>query len=205
MTVDALVEAAADWVGAVHPHARHLERTREWLLVLDPDAAPALQIAALTHDVERAFPSDEPAPSSDDPASPEYNAWHQDRSARLVAEWLRAQEAPSVLVDEVAALVAAHEFGGWPAADLLQAADSLSFLEVQIDLFTDLVASGRLSAPAAERKLRFMYDRVSVARARELAAPMFGAGLDRLTAAAPQDPPSPPPTQRRSTDARICS
>ena len=52
----ALLERAHDWVASVHPHLRHLERTRDWVVELDPDASEALQLAALTHDIERAFP-----------------------------------------------------------------------------------------------------------------------------------------------------
>ena len=49
-----ILERAQQWMAEVHPHARHLERTLDWLLVLEPDAAEAARIAAATHDVERA-------------------------------------------------------------------------------------------------------------------------------------------------------
>jgi hypothetical protein len=183
LSVHPLVVAADDWVREVHPHVPHMRRTLDWLLVLDPDASTALQVAALTHDIERAFPADDDAPPAhDDPASREYNGWHQERSARMAAEWLAAQGAPPELTDEVRSLIGAHEYGGWPDADTLQAADSLSFLEVQIDGFAERVADGLLSREAAERKLRFMYDRMRVPRARALAEPMLEAGLARLAA-----------------------
>ena len=63
-TMSELVERALAWVAEVHPHARHLARTREWVLVLDPQAGEALEIAAVIHDIERAFPAD------DDPFDP---------------------------------------------------------------------------------------------------------------------------------------
>ncbi len=40
----------------VHPHARHLLRTEDWLLELDGDAGEGLRLAAVLHDIERAFP-----------------------------------------------------------------------------------------------------------------------------------------------------
>jgi hypothetical protein len=191
--VQTLVAATAGWVGEVHPHVRHLYRTRDWLLTLHPAAGPALLIAALTHDIERAFPSEQAAPSSDDPASREYNTWHQERSAEIVRRWLEGRRAPQRLIDEVVSLVLAHEYGGWPEANLLQAADSLSFLEVQVDLFAERVVRGQLSGRAAERKLQFMYERVQVARARELAAPMMQDGLARIaTASGERDATSQP-------------
>jgi NADPH:quinone reductase-like Zn-dependent oxidoreductase len=181
---DELVERARAWVAAVHPHARHLDRTLDWLLVLDPGASDALRLAAVLHDIERAFEPDDVPPESTDPASSDYTAWHQERSARVAGDWLESQDppAPPALVDHVRSLVRVHEDGGGPEPDLLQAADSLAFLEVQVDLFMGMVRDGRLSRAAAERKFRWMFDRLRVARARELAAPMLGAALARLDA-----------------------
>ena len=89
-----LLERARAWVEQVHPHLRHLERTRDWVVELDPEASEALQLAALTHDIERAFPDPEQrwdsAVSWDDPA---YNRWHQDRCAEMVDRWLGEQGA----------------------------------------------------------------------------------------------------------------
>ena len=169
-----LVERARAWVVEVHPHAPHLERTLDWVLVLEPDAGEALQLAAVLHDIERAFPAD------DEPDGNGYEAWHQRRSADLAQRWLRAQDAKPRLVDDVTTLVRAHEWGGWPEADALQAADSLSFLETQVDLFAGMVNSGRLPREQAEEKLRHMQGRMRIDRARELGAPRLAAALARL-------------------------
>ncbi len=185
--MEELVERALTWVAEVHPHERHLRRTLDWLLELDPRADVALQVAAVTHDIERAFPGDEVPPSFDDPASTTYNTWHQDRCARIVEPWLRDQGVSETISERVTSLVRVHEEGGWPAADLLQAADSLSFLEVQSELFAGLVSRREISLQTAERKLQFMYERVRLPRARELAAPMLAAGLVRIGAAARAD------------------
>src|SRR5919112_224331 len=107
--MSALLDRAQRWVADVHPHARHLERTLDWLLELDPEASDATEIAA---------------------------------------GWLREQGADPDLVAEVEALVGVHEVGGWPEADLVQAADSLSFLETMGFLVR------RWPRPAAEAKLR---------------------------------------------------
>ena len=50
--------------------------------------------------------------------------------------------------DEVEALVRVHEEGGWPEADLVQAADSLSFLETMVPLVVGWVQAGRGAARA---------------------------------------------------------
>jgi hypothetical protein len=182
----ALLERAREWVAGVHPHAHHLERTHDWLLVIDPDATEAMRIAAAVHDIERAFPDpDAPWDSARDWDSQAYNRWHQDRCAEIAARWLRDQGAPEDLVGEVADLVRVHEDGGWREADLVQAADSLSFLETMVGLVVGWVESGRAPRASAEAKLRHSVQRMNPAltQARELAAPMYEAGLRELAEA----------------------
>jgi NADPH:quinone reductase-like Zn-dependent oxidoreductase len=178
---DALVERARAWVAAVHPHARHLDRTLNWLLVLEPDASEALRLAAVLHDIERAFEPEESRPDGDD-LSAAYTAWHQERSAREAMRWLEEQHAPLALAHEVRRLVRIHEDGGGPDADLLQAADSIAFLEIQVDLFVGMVRDGWRSRAEAERKFRWMFERLRLPRAREIAEPMLAAALARLDA-----------------------
>jgi hypothetical protein len=189
--VTELVERALAWIADVHPHPRHLARTRDWLLVLDPTADEALQIAAVVHDIERAFPADDdPYDPGASPSADAYNEWHQQRSAQIARRWLHEQGASEELVEEVGALVAVHENGGWPEADTLQAADSLSFLEVQVDLFLGMVNSGRLPRERAVEKLRFMEERIRIGQARDLAAPLLAQALTQF------DAPDSQPTRR---------
>lgn len=162
----------------VHPHARHLERTLDWLLVLNPNASLALRLAAMAHDIERAFPP--PKDTAPSPTAPGYHDWHQDRSMRMIARWLGEQGAAAELIAEVGALVRVHEGGGWPDAELLQAADSLSFLEVQSELFAARVEAGELEPAQARAKFHFMYDRLRDRRARELAGPLLARSLALL-------------------------
>ncbi len=160
----------------VHPSAPHLVRTLEWVERLSPDAGKALRIAAVVHDAERAYP--EPGQrlnARDHWDLDEYVRWHQDRSAAIAAEWLAARGAPEALVDDVRRLVAVHEVGGWPEADVLQAADSLSFLE------TMPPALASWPEARAAGKLRHMAARVSVAR--DLAADRLAPALAQLRGA----------------------
>ena len=182
----ALLPAARAWVAEIHPHARHLERTEAWLLELEPTAPEALRIAAVTHDIERAFPDlDAPWDSAQHWDDPEYNRWHQDRCADIVADWLGEQGAAEKLAHDVEALVRAHEDGGWPEADLVQAADSLSFLETMVPLVIAWVETGRAPVDRAEGKLRHSAARISSERprARELAEAMLVPALSRVRAA----------------------
>jgi uncharacterized protein DUF4202 len=170
--------SARAWVIEVHPHAPHLIRTEHWVLELDPQAAESLRLAAVLHDIERAFPDPEsPYESARDWDDPAYNRWHQDRCADIAARWLREQEAPDDLTDEVEKLVRVHEEGGWREADQLQAADGLSFLETMVPL-----VAGWPSKERAAAKLRSSLDRMApdMDRARELGRPMLDAALKEL-------------------------
>jgi hypothetical protein len=177
----ALLVAARNWVDHVHPHARHLLRTEDWLVTLDPAATEGLRLAATLHDIERAFPDpDATWDSARDWDSPDYNRWHQDRCADIAARWLREQGAEAALVDEVEALVGVHEDGGWREADLVQAADSLSFLETMVPLVLTWVDRGY--GDNAEAKLQHSLDRIDpgLDSARLLAAPMLEQSLAEL-------------------------
>jgi hypothetical protein len=176
---DLLVRAGA-WVEEVHPHARHLLRTEHWALELDPDASERLRVAAVLHDIERAFPDREATwDSARDWDSPAYNRWHQDRCAVIAAQWLSDQGVDGELVGGVERLIRVHEDGGWPEADLLQAADSLSFLETMVPLVVGWVESDSGGRERAVGKLQNSLDRIhpSLSRARELAQPMLRDAL----------------------------
>jgi hypothetical protein len=175
-----LLPRARAWVGEVHPHARHLLRTEAWVVELDPHASEGLRLAAALHDIERAFPDAEATwDSARDWDSPEYNRWHQDRCAEIAGAWLREQGAPAPLVEEVDKLIRVHEDGGWPAADLLQAADSLSFLETMTPLVVGWVADGRAPRERAAAKVRHSVERIApdLQRARDIAAPYLEEAL----------------------------
>ena len=160
-----LEQAAEAWI-AGYFNERHLLRTRDWLLRLQAEAGDAARVAALTHDIERRVPGgprlDPRVQAWDDPG---YLREHSERSARLVGEWL----GDSPLRAEVERLIAHHETGG-EGADLLQAADSLSFLEVNAGRARAWVEEGRCDVAQAQAKLDWMRDRIRVNAAREEAA-----------------------------------
>src|SRR6185503_8790659 len=134
-----------------------------------PGASEALQVAAVTHDIERAFPDpDATWDSARDWNDPAYNRWHQDRCAEMVAAWLAEQGAAADVAARAEALVRVHEEGGDPEADVLQAADSLSFLETMVPIV--LTWAQRGYGASAEGKIRHSASRIApgltTARAR---------------------------------------
>jgi hypothetical protein len=170
-----LERRALAWI-APFRNARHLERTRDWVLELRPDADEALRLAALTHDAEREVaggaPLDAQIGAFDDRAAVRA---HCERSARVVGDWLRSEGAEEELAAAVGELVLRHETGGTPAADVLQAADSLSFLET--NPAARWVREGRSSPEHAARKLHAMCERIRLVRGRELAPPLLERAL----------------------------
>ena len=180
-----LRDHAREWVCAKYEQgARHLLQTEVWLQRLKPEASEELLLAALTHDMERAFPG--PDSPSLDPRqgvdNPVYNIAHSERSARIVSAYLREQGASDESIEQVARLIRAHEYGGDGDENLVQAADSLSFLEVNVDVFLGWMDAGdeRWDADAVDAKFTWMYERIQIPQARELAKPLFEESMRKL-------------------------
>ncbi len=180
-----LLARSHNWVTTYYGrHALHLLETERWLRRIDPSASQAMLLAALTHDMERAFPGpdsprQDPALGPDDPV---YNRAHAQRSARIVSDFLRGLQADPELISQVVRLIEAHEFGGWPEANWVQAADSLSFLEVNVEYFLS-----RIDAPdhgwtraQVHAKFDWMYERIQIDAARALARPLYDAAIEKL-------------------------
>ena len=178
--VTAIEREAEGWV-ADYFNVRHLLRTRDWALELDPAAGEAMRVAALTHDIERRTPGGprlDPRRQRWDDA--EYLRAHSQRSARIVDEWLAAQGAPAALRASVDELVRHHETGGSPAESRLQAADSLSFLEVNAQRARAWIEEGRCTSAQARAKLDWMLERIDSPRARALAEPLHERAVAAL-------------------------
>src|SRR5215510_2619273 len=198
MTTDmALITKARQWVIEKYPYnSNHLIKALEWLDRIAPDATEATRLATLTHDMERAFPGpDQPILARIDglEIEDEYNKLHSARSAWMVGKWLSEQGADETLVDEVERLIDAHEVGGWPEANLVQAADSLSFLETNIDLFLGFARDGKRTLDEVAIKFFTTYERIQVPEAKKLALPMYEEARRRLTECAMNMSLSNPP------------
>ena len=178
---ESLVDAASRWVVECYPwNSYHLLKSLVWLDRIAPESREAVRLATLTHDMERAFPGPD-SPVMRGLGDADYNAAHSARSARIVGSWLREHGADQVLVSDVEALIRAHEDGGSPDANAVQAADSLSFLDTNIELFLGFVTSGTHTARDVREKFEYMYERIQIPDARTLARPLLEQALVRLT------------------------
>ena len=176
---DFLHTRATEWVTQNYSNAKHLVQTEAWLLLLLPTASQALRLAALTHDMERAFPGPD-SPKAQGGVDHVYNRAHSERSATIVGAFLREQGVDEVLVEEVMKLIRVHEYGGWLEANLLQAADSLSFLEVNIGMFLQSIGEDEDRREQVRAKFDWMYERIQIEEARALALPLHAEALARL-------------------------
>jgi pyruvate,water dikinase len=176
-----LIQLGRLWVIEHYPYnSTHLLKSLEWVDRLAPDASEAVRLATLTHDMERAFGGPDAIPIKMHDRA--YEEAHSNRSARIVGEWLRANGASVELAADVESLIRVHEWGGSPDANLVQAADSLSFLETNIDLMLGFAKTGRFSRTDIALKFDQMFERIQVPTARELARPMWQQAKARLEA-----------------------
>ena len=167
------------WVIEHYPYnSTHLLKSLDWVDRLAPDASEAVRVATLTHDMERAFGGPDAIPIKMTDRA--YEEAHSNRSARIVGEWLRANGARTELVGHVEDLIRVHEWGGSPDANLVQAADSLSFLETNIDLMLGFAKTGKYSRADVAFKIDQMYERIQLPAAKELARPLWEQAKARL-------------------------
>lgn len=183
--VETLRDHTREWVRVHYKQsARHLIRAEEWLLLLKPDASEEMLLATLTHDMERAFPGSD-SPSIDPKRGvddPDYNRAHSERSARIVSAYLQKQGASQESIEQVARFIRVHEYGGNDDENFVQAADSLSFLEVNVDSFLNWLDTGNSvwDIDAVRAKFTWMYERIQVPKARKLARPLYDEAMQKL-------------------------
>jgi len=130
----------------------HSENTRKWVMKLKPDASNELQIAALTHDIERGKRIEKPNFEN----YRDYKNWHSKRSARIITEVMKKHGIDENSIKKVKNLVLNHEVGGNEDQNILRHADSLSFFENNIEYYYSSRGEDR-----TRLKIRYMYDRCS--------------------------------------------
>lgn len=114
----------------------HAERMSRWLVVLDPAADPAQQLAARGHHLRRWV-----SPRSSFPdGRAGYLRWrteHKKRQAAELGDLLAEVGVPADEIERVRAIVAKQGLGTDPAAQTHEDALCLVFLESQFDELTD--------------------------------------------------------------------
>ena len=133
----------------------HSLNTLAWLLKLKPDADDALLIAALGHDIERAF-TERKVLRTDFANFDEFKVAHARNSAEILREIMLEHGVQDQIIEDVYHLVCRHEKGGEPRTDLIRDADSISFFEVNLPLYFE-----RSSYEETKRRCIWGYKRLS--------------------------------------------
>jgi len=134
---------------------KHSELTHKWLLKLKPDADEAMQIAALAHDIDRAFTGITEKDCKDYSKIDEFKKEHAIRSAKFICEIMKKHGYDKKMVDKVRHLVEAHEEGGDADQDIIMSADSLAYFEYNIPGYIK-----RYGPEQTKKKIHFMYKRL---------------------------------------------
>ena len=177
-----LYQKTKAWVEKIYFNADHLVRTAYWIKEITPKPSEALLLAALTHDIERAFKEGRKPlfPKIRKWDDPKQNQWHSERSAKFVKDFLEKEDANSDLIKETLKLIRYHEEGGWNEADLLRDADSLSFLEINVPFFISRIPK-ELSKKEVKEKFNYMFMRIGNKKAKEIAKPFYKKAMFDLS------------------------
>lgn len=152
---------------------RHFERTVYWMRKLNPKADEASFIAAMAHDIERAFRTKEQHKKRaivgyDHPA---FFRPHEEKGAEIMGGFLKKEGAPREMIEKVKMLISRHEEGGNEEQNFLKDADSVSFLENNIPLFLEKAQKERKEKIRA--KFEWMFERITSEKAKKIARPWY--------------------------------
>ncbi|MFA6088254.1 MAG: DUF4202 family protein [Candidatus Woesearchaeota archaeon] len=137
----------------------HSKTTLEWLLKLKPYADEALQIAALSHDIERG--RREKSNKTEAEKIKDYDKIkeeHSKRSSKIISELLFKYEFDEKFIKKVKHLVLNHEVGGDEETNILMDADSLSFFQSNLEYYFEKHES---ESNMTYFKIKYMFDRMS--------------------------------------------
>ena len=176
------VESTFNKSGKFSDELRHFWRTAYWLKKLYPKADEAMLIAAVSHDIERAFRKWQPKGFTESRSGFMHKPTvihHCREGARIVGEFLKVQGAPKKMIAKATMMIRGHEFGGNKWQNLLKNADSVSYFENQLIPF---ISKWARVAPEdlVRNKFEWMYTRISSAKARRLAKPMYEKSIRYL-------------------------
>lgn len=162
---------------------KHLEKTVKWMKKIKPDADEAMLVAAISHDIERAFRenliNDKIKNSDKGFMSEEHLDFHQQKGAEIMGNYLKSIGASDEVTDRVKMLISKHEVGGNDDQNTLKDADSVSFFETNaknfVKKFVDVVGKDKV-----KDKFDWMFNRITNDKAKGFAQSMYESVLKML-------------------------
>ena len=163
-------------------HIEHALRTVHWVKQFKPDADEGLLIAALGHDIEKAYrkPDMDKKRVSSGYTTDDFLRLHQERGAEIIKDYLLREGADTGLADRVYMLISHHETGGNEEQNLLRDADSVSFFEVYPSRMLKKVSE--VGKDKVKEKLDWMFDRIGSERAQDEARSLYEKSITDLAA-----------------------
>ena len=159
---------------------KHLKRTVYWVQQLKSDADEALLIAAVAHDIERAFRKHNYGKKFQKGfRTNEHLIYHQEKGAEIIADFLRKKNADKKLIERIKKLISKHEVGGNDDQEILKDADSVSFFENNVDRFVVNLAP-EVGRENVKDKFDWMFNKISNEKAKQIALPWYKEAIKRL-------------------------
>lgn len=160
----------------------HFRRAVFWVRKLYPEAGEELLIAAISHDIERAFRKDEFDQIGNCEKGfldEERLRHHQEEGAEIVFDFLIREGADEDLAKRVRRLVEKHEEGGDREQNILKDADSISFFENNIEYFVkDKV--NETSRERVKEKFDWMFNRITSVEAKAISKKWYDEAMKKL-------------------------
>ncbi|MCK5466060.1 DUF4202 family protein [Candidatus Parcubacteria bacterium] len=162
--------------------SRHALRTVFWMKRIYPQSDEAMLIAAVAHDIERAFKKDKLKGikgNKEGFLDKKHVEDHQEKSAEIIGNFLKKQGAEDGFINKVKMLVSKHEVGGNEEQNILKDADSISFFENNVDYFIEKL-SVEIGKKEVRDKFNWMFKRITSKKAKEIAMPWYKDGIRKL-------------------------
>ena len=160
----------------------HSESALRWVLILKPDADETLQIAALSHDIDRGITGITEKDCKDYSKIKEFKKEHAIRSAKFIGELMKEQGYKQPAIEKVKHLVESHEEGGDEEQNILMQADSLAYFELNIPMYLN-----RYGREQTIKKIQFMYKRLSEKARHSIHQIKFAENIKELVEEATSD------------------
>jgi len=161
---------------------RHAFRTVFWMKKIYLQADEAMLIAAIAHDIERAFKKDKLEGIKGNKKGfldKKCIKDHQEKSAEIIGDFLEKQGAEDSLINKVKMLVSKHEVGGNEEQNILKDADAISFFENNVNYFIEKLLF-EVGKKEVKDKLDWTFNKITSSRAKEISRPWYEDGIRKL-------------------------